>query len=1516
MQKAVKIDAFNIGKSKYCIGRIRKYTSYMRESGSIHFLLPLFMIIFSFTKVVAQPTRSGPCDAVPLLVNAPGNCAIAANRSNGNCGNGIDGWIPSQFPINPSCIYYADQNDAWYSFVAPSSGVVKIQIFAGGDGAMTVYSNTGGCTGSFTEIQCNDNSSTSYMPLIIAGGLIPGNTYYIRFWLFWTGGSGNFVICMEEGGVPEARFKASSTSVCNDDSIIFTNLSPLFNAAASWNWNFPGGTPATSTAQNPPAITYSNPGIYDVSLTMSNLFGNDTETKSGYIEVTAPQAEFEAIRTSVEVGCHTTFRGLSLCEPTSWNWSFPGGTPSSSTLSNPTVIYNTPGIYDVSLTVMNASGTDSQTIPAYINVPGTPASTPFTIYGTDFWFTIPSTINTPPNQISVNIISDVVTSGTVACAGIGFTQAFTTTPFTVTTVVIPTNAAIVGFQTIQNLGIHVISNDPITITALFNNLGSADVTQVLPTGALGTEYRLIGYDHYTSSASWVVATQNNTTVTIVPTFTTFGGNPGGIPFNIVLNQGQVYGITGQAGFGSMDITGTKIIADKPIGVFGGAICSPVPRGNQNCDLLYEQLLPLNYWGTEYIAVNLQGKMVSNDFYRIVASKNHTEVSINGDPVARLNQGQYFDTMLTGNNYYITANKPIAVAEFAIGMHGVPPPPSGPFMMFLIPTTLPVSQSTNEIPFNANPSPIMGTHYISVTTKTANTLQILLDGVPFPGIWNPVPGSPYSVSSVPLAAPLVPSKHKLSSLTPGVGFNAYVYGWGVPGAPTSYGYFVGVAYDAPPELEVSITFFEHVTCNGNNDGIATVTVTGGTSPYGYSWAPSGGNNATATGLSAGTYIVTVVDDNCYLKTDTVVIEEPLPLLLSLSSSNVSCNGENNGTATITPTGGRTPYTYLWNTSPQQTDSSISGLKAGIYSVEVTDNSGCTATETVSITEPLPLTLSSSVTNPSCNNSDGEACILASGGGVPYNYLWNDGNNQTTSCVTSIPSGIYHVTVTDFNNCTATANVIVNDQGGASILIDSISDVKCKGGNDGAVYISVSGNASPYTYSWTNNVNTEDNINLPKGTYFLAVTDINGCNTIDSARVSEPPSLITVSLNEITQVNCYGGSNGAITINVSGGTGGYTYYWSNGDTVKDIANLSAGNYKLIVMDANGCKDSVEATVTEPELAIVTISGESTLCEGESTTLTASVSNGVAPYSFTWNPGTLNNSSVLVSPAATTTYTVSVTDGNNCIAKPDSFTVTVHSLPAVSFVTDPDSGCAPLCVLFSNITPNTQTESWNFGDGQTGSGFEITHCYNDPGTYSVELALTDSNGCINAFSVPDLIHVFSNPVASFSMTPPHSATVFNTVLFNDQSTGADQWLWNFGDFLNTTSTLQDPAFTYKEPGEYTVKLTVSNNEGCADTVSHTIIIEPEFVLYIPNAFTPDNDGINDFFAPQGIEFYDFEMEIYNRWGEKIYYTTDTDKPWDGRAKGEIEISKQDVYVYKIWVKDFKKQVHYYVGNVTLLK
>ena len=478
-------------------------------------------------------------------------------------------------------------------------------------------------------------------------------------------------------------------------------------------------------------------------------------------------------------------------------------------------------------------------------------------------------------------------------------------------------------------------------------------------------------------------------------------------------------------------------------------------------------------------------------------------------------------------------------------------------------------------------------------------------------------------------------------------------------------------------------------------------------------------------------------------------------------------------------------------------------------------------------------------------------------------------------------------------------------------------------DGSATITLNCGYPPYIYTWSNGVQS---MNDSTGTHSISglcpgeiytVTVYMNCDTIQASYIMGGTTDISVSPDENI---CIGSST---TLVASGAT---TYSWSPATGLSDITGAmvtasptATTTYTLIGSDGASCSDTAYVTVTVYPLPVVNAGSNSPVCENDTINLTAS---GGISYSWTGPGNYSGNIQYPVIPNAAVmndgTYTVTVTDANGCMDS-TSMNVTINLLPEVSFSVSPESACVPHCVLFENKTPNTSTALWQFGDGK--SGYEETkfHCYPDPGSYNVTLTINGSNGCVNTKSVPDLIHAFPNPVALFSTTPPQYALVSVPVLFHNESSGTGQWLWNFGPpEEGNTSVLRDPSFAFDEPGTYTVILIVSSNEGCTDTISHTIIVEPDFTLYIPNAFTPDNDGLNDLFGPQGAHFDSFEMEIFNRWGESVAHPKPSHgegRHWDGTAEGGVP-APQGVYIYKILVKDFKGEMHVYVGNVTLIR
>ena len=456
----------------------------------------------------------------------------------------------------------------------------------------------------------------------------------------------------------------------------------------------------------------------------------------------------------------------------------------------------------------------------------------------------------------------------------------------------------------------------------------------------------------------------------------------------------------------------------------------------------------------------------------------------------------------------------------------------------------------------------------------------------------------------------------------------------------------------------------------------------------------------------------------------------------------------------------------------------------------------------------------------------------------------------------------------------------------------------------------------------------------GTYTVTTTDAFGCTSTAVATITQPAQVVVNAAG--TQTICIGQCV-TLSATATGGDGNYTFTWAPAGP--NVCPTTTTTYTVTVTDGNACTATPQTvTITVNPPLSVTTTGPVAICPGFSSPISANGSGGSGTgYSYNWSPATglscTNCQSPNASPSATTTYTVTISDNCGTPVAVDSLVVTVHPAPVVVITSNITSGCLnpDLCVNFADssyVANGTITNwAWNFGNpsspNNTSSQAQPTHCYSGSGnTYNVTLTVTSNNGCTASSQAPYTITTHDPPIAEFTFGP-QPATILNPkIQFTDSSLFGPivSWSWNFGDpgDQNNLSNLQNPIHIYSDTGTFCPTLTVTNIHGCVDSVTHCLVIDKEFVIFVPNAFTPNGDGLNDLFFPlgEGIDADKFEMFIFDRWGNLIYYTQRWGQGWDGKANGGSKIAQEDVYVWKINVYDFQGTKHSYIGHVSLIR
>ena len=707
----------------------------------------------------------------------------------------------------------------------------------------------------------------------------------------------------------------------------------------------------------------------------------------------------------------------------------------------------------------------------------------------------------------------------------------------------------------------------------------------------------------------------------------------------------------------------------------------------------------------------------------------------------------------------------------------------------------------------------------------------------------------------------------------------------------------------------------------------ITITGGVpfttgDPFSISWNGPDGYTSTDEdifNLEPGTYTVIITDSEGCEFTDTYIITQPEELLLGSLDvfEDITCFGFDDGQIAVTIIGGTLDYIYEWEKDADglvySNDEDLINLPPGIYVLTVTDENGCVLVlDPLEIIEPalLTITLINKVNIDCYGFNTGSIDIEANGGRPGYTYSWTGPGGFTSSDpdIFDLFPGTYTLVVTDTSGCTETLTEIIvqNDEITATI---NVTDVTCYGYNNGIIEIeSIVGGVpfttgDPYDILWSNLGSGLLQENLSPGIYTITITDALGCQRQYEIEVLE--ALIFTLDPDVDQISCSGEDDGRIAINIVGGVAPLTVFWLDDPSAGIVRNnLPPGIYNVTVTDSS----PIGPCVIEQEFVILpvapleisaTVTDAFDCDDPSSGSINLSITGGTvsssSSYSITWSNGATTEDLINIGPGV---YFVTVVDDNDCqitgqweVNRFDPLDITVTT------ETIADCDTRELYQVFTASTTGgipDYTYLWSSGEVSGVNGEIMTATQNG----TVTLTVTDSIGCIANYSfnvdLPEIGEVnFDQTSAGFINFGFYS--ILEPIQFINLTGGDYQVIiWDFGD--GNFSNQENPSHTYTTPGTYTVTLTVTYPFGCTYTYSSDIIIEKGYKLIFPNAFTPNQDNLNDYFKPQYAGLNNLELRIFDTWGSQIYFESGNNiSGWNGILKNELAENGNYYYTFK---------------------
>lgn len=1103
-----------------------------------------------------------------------------------------------------------------------------------------------------------------------------------------------------------------------------------------------------------------------------------------------------------------------------------------------------------------------------------------------------------------------------------------------------------GSEQIQGKAIHLTSDQPMNVYALNYDVNSADVALIFPTSALGNEYYAACYDPHIkedangnyadgrNSEFLVVATEDNTTVTIVPSKVTDQLKPAGVPFVITLDKGEVYqvqsmnhnNLTGQG-----DLTGSYITSDKPIAFFSGSLSTTVPADANTCcwDHLYEQIPPVQAWGTRFMAVPLKTRQ--QDTYRIIAAYDNTSVKVGNTQYSIAQAGGFREFSLSNNDpRIIESTKPILLVQYSNSRSTDEAYTGGngdPFMIVVSPLV----QTKQNVTFVAYSSSQITTRYfVNVVAKDVATSFISLDGASVS--FTSLPGTGYSYAQVSITQ----GNHKLVTSQADKGFIAYVYGFG---GVESYGYGVGFNLDIQLDLGFSGSSNDTLhLCAGSEVKLEAGAYfdkyqwnTGDTIPF-ILVSKDGFYKITATTLSG-----CELSDSVYVKISNPKID--------LGDDTSSC-----GPGKIVLDAGPKFKSYLW--SDGSTGQKLTVNQTGDYWVVGTNEYDCQASDTVHVDvyqvpevqlvgDTLMCGVFNSILRAQITNADssiwnytGAAQWTASPSGLTFEDVRPD---KVTIKAGAPGNYTVNYVLTTLNKCQVPRSFKIgffNTPESAFTVESPESTDKCASYERIVTYTGTSGPTAKFDWDFgglmvldtigPNQFKISIGANNPSRTLKLVVNE-HGCTS--------PETTVSVGVNPIFKFwadEVHGCDSMCVQFRSKVDIpDSVSYHWEFGDdagsSLKNPVHCyrDTGKYDVSLLITN-LMDGCRAGSVEPEMIQIfptpkaVISADPNVCYDDTVQLEYlnAKSNSLCKWFGKGNEiisnDNINATYELTDEVSQIGFLVEE-DGCAC----DTLTVLVKRKPHFDFITDENEVCLPDTVAMTAIAedPNLQF-SWSLDTLAQVPGNLLKYHFQQAGFYAVTLDATSGvTGCSASVTKPDFFHVYPLPEPAFTPNYPVATLDHPDITFANQSQGAVSFLWNFGD--GATSDEASPLHKYADVGDYRVILQAFTDFGCADTISSLVQIVP-FSFYVPNAFRPDSDiPDNRVFLPirEGVDPSHYEFKIFNRVGSTIFESKNPETGWDGKQKNGKE-SEPGVYVWIVNYADIQGYSHTQKGTVMLVR